>query len=233
MITRIGVAPRRPGLDVHDFQAHWSGTHGAVVAHLVGVARYWQNHAVLDQGEALLPWPGFDACSDIDFPDLATMQTAFASPQYQDAVRRDEAFLVDKSRGGLMLSRRVSVHGQAGPRGIRLWRFLRAAPGVRADDLHRALADAPHLPGALAQERFEALDFEETGTPAIFDAAETFWFETAPAALSALRTAAMRERAAGFSGLVRGSEYLLARVHVVPVGKDRDGSANGKTGGNG
>ena len=44
---------------------------------------------------------------------------------------------------------------------------------------------------------------------------------------------AMRERAAGLSGLVRGSEHLLARVHVVPVGKDRDGSANGKTGGNG
>lgn len=217
MITRIGVAPRRPGLDIHDFQAHWSGTHGAVVAHLVGVARYWQNHAVLDQGEALLPWPGFDACSDIDFPDLATMQVAFDSAQYQDAVRPDEAYLVDKSRGGLMLSRRVIVHGAAGPAGVRLWRFLRAAAGVPPANLHRALAEAGTVPGALAQERFEALDGAETGTPAIFDAAETFWFETHQAALSTLRSAEMRERSAGLSGLVRGSEHLLARVHVVPV----------------
>jgi uncharacterized protein (TIGR02118 family) len=223
MITRIGVAPRRAGLGIAAFQAHWAGTHGAVVAHLAGVARYWQNHAILDDGEAALPWPGFDACSDIDFPDLATMQAAFASPQYMDAVKADEAFLVDKAKGGLMLSRRVVVRGVAGPDGLRLWRFLRAAPGVAAADLHAALRAAPPLAAARAQERFEALDPAETGIPPIFDAAETLWFDEAAGALAALRSAAMRERAAAMAGLVRGSEHLLARVHVVPVGDGRHG----------
>ena len=223
MITRIGVAPRRQGLDIAEFQAHWAGTHGEVVSHLTGVARYWQNHAILDGGEPLLPWAGFDACSDIDFPDLATMQAAFASPLYQGAVKADEAYLVDKTRGGLTLARRIVVRGDAGPAGVRLWRFLRAAPGVAPEDLHAALRDAPPLATARAQERFEALPAAETGAVPIFDGAETFWFDDAPAALVALRSAAMRERAAMLAGLIRGTEHLVARVHVVPVDESPPG----------
>jgi uncharacterized protein (TIGR02118 family) len=223
MITRLGVAPRRQGLEIEAFQAHWAGTHGSVVAHLQGVQRYWQNHAVLDEGEPLLAWPGFDACSDIDFPDLETMNAAFASDQYRDAVKADEAYLVDKTKGGLMVSRRIIVRGTPDAKGIRLWRFMRAARGVGVADLHAALSQAPALNAAHGQERLEALGIDETGIVPIFDAAETFWFADAPSALRALRSAEFRERVTAFSGLVRGSEHLIARIHVVPVSGDRQG----------
>jgi hypothetical protein len=113
------------------------------------------------------------------------------------------------------------VRGEAGPAGVRLWRFLRAAPGVASGDLHAALREAPPLDAARAQERFEALPAAETGVVPIFDGAETFWFDDAGAALAALRSAAMRERAAMLAGLIRGTEHLVARVHVVPVGDGR------------
>ncbi|MFN6979305.1 MAG: hypothetical protein ACK4OP_14335, partial [Gemmobacter sp.] len=114
-------------------------------------------------------------------------------------------------------TRRFILRGDAGPAGVRLWRFTRAAPGVSATVLHAALRAAPPVEAARAQERFEPLDMAETGIAPIFDAAETFWFDDAGAALDALRSAAMRERVAATAGLIRGTEHLLARVHVVPV----------------
>jgi uncharacterized protein (TIGR02118 family) len=217
MITRIGVAPRRPGMTTAAFQAHWAGSHARAVAPLPGLARYWQNHAVLAEGEPLLPWPGFDACSELDFPDAATMEAAFASPAYFDRVKPDEDVFVDKSAGGLMLTRREVLDGPVLPdTGLRLWRFMRLAPGRQAADLAHALADAPPVADTIARERFFALPESATGRAPIFDAAETFWFDTSDAALAALRSPAMRARMAGLAALVRGTEHLLARVVPVP-----------------
>jgi hypothetical protein len=216
MITRIGVAPRLPGLGTLAFQAHWAGPHAEAVAPLPGLSRYWQNHAILKGGEPLLPWPGFDACSELEFPDIPTMDAAFAGPAYFDRVQPDEARFVDKTAGGLMLCRREIVHGQVTPEaGVRLWRFMRLAPGRDASALLAALRNAPAIATAIAQERFVALPEAEAGRPAIFDAAEAIWFDTPEAALSALSSGAMRARLADFAGLVRGTEHLLARVHPV------------------
>ncbi len=217
MITRIGVAPRRPGMTTADFQAHWAGPHAAAVAPLPGLARYWQNHALPEGEETLLPWPGFDACSELDFPDAAIMEAAFAGPGYFDRVQPDEARFVDKAAGGLMLSRREVIRGSPDPgAGVRLWRFLRAAPGRGAAELTAALAAAPALDAAQAQELFIALPEAETGRAPIFDAAETFWFDAPAAALAALGSSAMRQRLSALAGLVRGTEHLLARVIPVP-----------------
>lgn len=218
MITRIGVAPRKPGMSTREFQAHWASAHADAAARLPGLQRYWQSHALLQDDEPLLPWCGFDACSDLDFPDLAVMDAAFDTPVYFDRVQPDEAILVDKSAGGNMLTRREVVFGNVtSDTGLRLWRFLRLAPGRAAADLQDALQNAPRLEGAIAQERFLPLPetVELAGRLPIFDAAETFWFATQQDALAALRSSAMRQRMAAMAGLVRGSEYLLA--HVVPV----------------
>lgn len=218
MITRIGVAPRREGMTAAAFQAHWLGPHADAVGPLPGLVRYWQNHAILEGGEPLLPWPGFDACSELDFADAATMEAAFAGPAYFDRVQPDEDRFVDKAAGGLMLTRREVVHGvPAAGAGLRLWRFLRAAPGRPGGALGSALAAAPILDGAFAQERFIALPEAETGRTPIFDAAEAFWFTDAAAALAALHSPAMRARQAMLAAEVRGTEHLLARVHPVPT----------------
>lgn len=203
-----------------EFQAHWLGPHADAVGPLPGLQRYWQSHAVLDGGEPLLPWPGLDACSELDFPDAATMEAAFAGPGYFDRVKPDEDRFVDKAAGGLMLTRREVVQGVPAPdAGLRLWRFLRAAPGRPAGTLATALAAAPVPEGVLAHERFVALPEAETGRSPIFDAAEAFWFTDAATALAALRSPAMRVRLAALAAEVRGTEHLLARVHPVPTAR--------------
>lgn len=216
MITRIGVAPRRTGMTTQAFQAHWAGSHAEAVAPLPGLARYWQNHAILQGEEPLLPWCGFDACSELDFADAEIMEAAFAGPAYFERVKPDEDLFVDKSAGGLMLTRRTVVSGDVTPEtGVRLWRFMRLAPGRASADLESALAGAAAVAGAVAQERFIALPEAETGRAPIFDAAETFWFATEGEALAALQSSAMRLRLATLARYVRGTEHLLARV--VPV----------------
>jgi len=218
MITRIGVAPRRKGMTTDAFQAHWLGPHADAVGPLPGLVRYWQSHAIIDGGEPLLPWPGFDACSELDFADGATMEAAFAGPAYFDRVKPDEDRFVDKTAGGMMLTRREVVQGAPAPdAGLRLWRFMRAAPGRPAGALGSALAAAPIPNGSFAHERFIALPEAETGRTPIFEAAEAFWFADAAAALAALRSPAMRERLAALALEVRGTEHLLARVHPVPT----------------
>ena len=87
MITRIGMAPRRPGLGIEAFQRHWHNIHGPLVCKLGGLRRYWQNHALLREGESLLSWPGFDACSEMDFDDAYVLHVAF-SPEHHAGVLR-------------------------------------------------------------------------------------------------------------------------------------------------
>lgn len=216
MITRIGLAPRRPGLDIDTFQAHWRGRHGELAAQLPGVRRYWQNHAVLRAGEPVLPWTGFDACAEIDFESLESMGAAFVTPLYLGPIRDDEAYLIEKTRGGMVLSRRTIVSGAPLLDGVRLITFMRAAPGRRAADLHAALAAAPEPPGAVGREIFAALDPEEAGGHvSVFDAVEMLWFATADAAERHVISPAARERRATMAELVRGVERLVARVRVM------------------
>ncbi|WP_293858034.1 EthD domain-containing protein [uncultured Alsobacter sp.] len=216
MITRIGLAPRRPGLDVDTFQAHWRGRHGELAAQLPGVRRYWQNHAVLRDGEPLLPWTGFDACAEIDFESLEAMAGAFVTPLYLGPIRDDEAYLIEKTRGGMVLTRRTILSGAPHLEGIRLLTFLRAAPGKPARDLQAALAEAPDVPEAVGRELCAALDPEEAGGHvSVFDAVEVLWFATAQDAERHVVSAGARARRAGFAERVRGVERLIARVRVM------------------
>lgn len=219
MITRIGLAPRRPGLGIDTFQAHWRGRHGELAAQLPGVRRYWQNHAVLRDGEPLLPWTGFDACAEIDFETLESMAAAFVTPLYLGPIREDEAYLIEKTRGGMVLSRRTIVSGAPRLDGVRLITFMRAAPGRRAADLHAALAAAPEVPDTVGREIFAALDPDEAGGHvSVFDAVEMLWFDSAAAAERHVVSAAARDRRAGFAELVRGVERLIAQVRVMVEG---------------
>lgn len=216
MITRIGLAPRRPGLDIDTFQAHWRGRHGELAAQLPGVRRYWQNHAVLHEGEPILPWTGFDACAEIDFETLESMGGAFLTPLYLGAIRDDEAYLIEKSRGGMVLSRRTIVSGAPKLDGIRLLTFMRAAPGRRARDLQSAVTEAPDVPEAVGREVFAALEPDEAGGHvSVFDAVEMLWFRTVQEAGRHVVSAGARNRRAGYPELVRGVERLIAEVRVM------------------
>jgi hypothetical protein len=216
LITRFGVAPRKRGLAIDEFQAHWYERHGSLAAKIDGVRRYWQNHAVLRDGEPLVAWPGFDACADIEFPDVATMNAGFAAEQYVRHVREDEGLLVEKEKGGLIITRRVLQQGTIDLTGVRLLTFIRSAPGQERTTLGEALATVPRASTAMAHELFVALDPGETGLGAgIFDAVDTQWFDRPATAERYLTSSEAREHRHQIAHMVRGVERLIARVRVI------------------
>jgi uncharacterized protein (TIGR02118 family) len=221
MITRFGMAPRKAGMDAAAFQAHWRTTHADVVLGMGGFKRYWQNHAVLRDGEPLLPWTGFDACAQFDGDSIADFDRAFSTEHYLSAVRGDEPNFLDTSRGGYMLCERIYADGRAQDDTIdetvrscvRLMTFMRLTPMGSVAVLGEALRAPVRGGDAVGREAFLASIGGQRYS--VFDAVEIQWFTHADAAEMYVRSAAARERRAQLAGLVRGTERLIARVHVV------------------
>lgn len=215
-ISRIGFAPALPHLSIPQAQAHWAGPHAQVSLTMPGVQRYWQNHAVLRDGLPLLPWTGFDCCSEFDFADTAGMDAAFASAAYFDHVRPDEAQLLDKTSGGMLIAKRHQTHGDPAAPAYRLMRFHRVAPLRPATALADALLTLDLADSAISREVFVALDGGATGQrAAMFDAVEIDGFDSAEAALAHALGAEARARRTIYAHLVRGTDHLVARVNRV------------------
>jgi uncharacterized protein (TIGR02118 family) len=89
MIFRSGVFSRREGLASDAFTTHWRETHGALARHLPGLHSYLQNH-IVERFHEVVPFPGhaIDGISQLWFDDVAAMERAEASPQY-DACKSD------------------------------------------------------------------------------------------------------------------------------------------------
>jgi hypothetical protein len=196
MITRFGFAPRLPGLTVARFQEHWRERHGPIIGALPGLARYWQNHVLPG-----LPWPGFDACSEMDAEDF---DAVFAHDHYLTEGRADERRFVDRSVGGAMYVRRIGPEQAIRP--VRLLTFLRAAPGVTLDRLAETL-----------DEGYVRIE----GTPEYFDAVESRWFDDPSEAHEYLTSPDFERNRRTQAGMVRGTEHLLAQVHEVPLRTER------------
>lgn len=208
VITRFGLAPRRAGWTVGEFQRHWRERHGPIIGRLPGLLRYWQNHALA----APLPWPGFDACSQLDAPDLATFDAVFAHPHYLTEGRADEERFVDRSVGGHLLTERVLAEGATGPGGVRLLTFLRATPACGAGDLADVLAAGGRGAGAAGREAFVRVPGSSGDA---YDGVEALWFDDVAAAVAHLGSAAAERDRRALAGRVRGTERLVAAVHVV------------------
>jgi uncharacterized protein (TIGR02118 family) len=164
-LVRVGMAPRAAGLSPAECQAHWRTAHADAARSLPGLRAYVQNHAVLRDGEPLLPYPGFDVCAETEFDDLAAMDAAFASEQYQGAVVADELKLIDKARFTHALCERRVLRESYGR--VKLMTFVRGTPSADADEL----LIVRHA-------------FHEGRPPAPFDAVEIRWFADEDAALA-------------------------------------------------
>jgi hypothetical protein len=213
MISRIGFAPAKADLPLPEAQRHWAGHHAEVSIGLPGLQRYWQNHAVLHDGAPLLPWTGFDCCSEFDFDDGFTMDRAFTSDHYLAEIRPDEAVLVDKTKGGMLLADRHIVTEIDPDASFRLMSFYRTAPLRRSVDLADRLTVAEKAADSSGRELYIAVDGAAAGQrQPMFDAIEMDWFQDSAAALAFMQSAAWRRRRRDFAELVRGSEHLIAHV---------------------
>lgn len=146
-LVRVGMAPRAAGLTMAECQQHWRTAHADAARALPGLRAYVQNHAVLRDGEPLLPYVGFDVCAETSFDDLPAMDAAFASEQYQGAIVADELKLIDKARFTFALCERRVLREASGP--IKLLSFVRGEPSggdeqlIVRHDWHQGRAAAP------------------------------------------------------------------------------------------
>lgn len=211
MITRLGMAPRLAGTTVEQFQEHWRTAHGDVAGQIPNLRGYVQFHAVLRAGAPVFGYPGFDACSALEFDSVGAMDEGFASPTYQQAVRADEDTFVDKSGFSMALgTRTVVVDGDPGPDALVLLTLRRHHPAATREDLLAALtgpyADAVAAAAPLRYEQLLPTGAQRSGREtAACDAVELRWFPD----LAAVTADTGAERA--LAGVAFGTERLLAR----------------------
>jgi uncharacterized protein (TIGR02118 family) len=212
------MAPRLASMTVEQFQEHWRTSHADAAGSIPGVKRYVQNHAVLADGGMVLPYPGFDACSELDFESVAAMDDGFASETYRSAVMADERAFVDKTRFSFVVTRReVAIDGPP-LEGLKLMSFYRAHPVAGPPGLEEALrgeyAAAVRQHSPLRRELLLPVSaaHERERMPAAAEAVEIIWFADVATALGFLHSDASRSLA----GKAFGTARLLARpVQVV------------------
>ena len=219
MITRLGMAPRRPGMTFAQFQHYWSNEHGPVAEAIPGLRGYIQNHAILQEGRPLLPYIGFDACSEIAFDGLAAMDAGFASPTYQSDVQADELGFIDKPKFMMLLcDRRVIATGGTGE--IKLLTFMRSHPLSTREELIELAggpyADAVEAAGAQRHEQLIPSPEAHAGRqPPSCDLVDLTWFQSIQQALDFVNGEAGTAAESLLTGIVFGRERLLATVRVI------------------
>lgn len=157
MILRLGMAPRRPGMSTVDFLEHWRTSHADAAGQIPNLQRYVQLHPVLQNGVHALGYPGFDACSELEFASVEAMEEGFASETYQVAVRADEDAFIDKGRFCMVLGERERLSGQRREEGVRLLAFLRKHPAVSVEELD-AVVSGPFAGTIAADEQVVGLE---------------------------------------------------------------------------
>lgn len=221
MITRFWLAPRRRDMSIEASQAHWRSVHGAIGRELPGLRRYVQNHGLVRDGRYLLPYPGFDICSELTWDDLAAMDAAIDAPRHARDSLDDERNFADPDRSGLCLTeRRVRIDGQTGDGTVKLMTFLRRHPRASNHDLADALsgpyAAAVAAGSPLRHEQFRGLaEAHRTRGPAAFDAIDAIWLASAEDALRYLASRESAEATWRLAGRVLGTERFLVRPEPV------------------
>jgi uncharacterized protein (TIGR02118 family) len=220
LITRVFFAPRRSDLTTEACLAHWRGHHAAIGAQLPKVRAYVQNHGILAGGRFLLPYPGFDIMPELDWDDVAAMDSAIDSPAHEKDSIDDEANFIDTARTGYAVTtRRVLMDLAPGPGAVKLITLLRRAPYAPAAALAAALtgpyATAVAGAGPLRHEVLITIPDRPGRPPFSVEAIDILWF-AAPQDANAWTSSDAAYRAAWhLAGVAAGTERLIARPFKV------------------
>ena len=103
MLKIVVLLTRKPGMLREDFIRHYETVHSVLAVKLVpGMIDYRRNY--IDPSRTVFgvsnEWPGFDAITEMVFPDMATYERAFAEFSKQevvDAITQDEEKLFDRT----------------------------------------------------------------------------------------------------------------------------------------
>ena len=89
----IEFVPRKPGMDVAEFQQCWRGVHGPIAAEIEVIRRYVQSHT-LQGAYRDGRQPAMDGCAITWFDSIDSMRQSAQSPAY-DRTREDEHNFID------------------------------------------------------------------------------------------------------------------------------------------
>jgi len=220
MITRTFFAARRADMSTEQCLAHWRAHHSSIGARLPGVRGYVQNHGILAEGRFLLPYPGFDIMPELEWADLAAMDSAIDSPVHEkDSVDDEERFIDTKRTGYSVSNRHVLVDGPVPEGAVKLITVLRRAPSVSAgklaDALTGAYASAVKPANPLRHEVLIGLPDREGRPSFAAQAIDILWFANPEDVLAWTASESAGRAAWHLAGIAFGSERLIARPYRV------------------
>jgi uncharacterized protein (TIGR02118 family) len=93
MVKAIFIVSRRPGLTVAEFFDHWENHHGPMTAKVPGLRRYVQNHGIPEAQAARDQT--HDGWAEMWFDDIAALQSAVKSPEWEAARKDAETLFTD------------------------------------------------------------------------------------------------------------------------------------------
>lgn len=213
-VVRVGMAPRRAGLTLDEFRRHYGDVHGGIANQIPGVLGYVQWHPLADDtGRRPLPYPGFDACSMMDFASVDDLEAAFTSTTYQETVRDDERRFVDPDKHSRMVGTRLigEVIESDEVALVGLWR---RHPEARSSELRGGIERWACSDGGRVVEVLLGLDQLPDGRPNAADAVTVRAFATVDDAVEwALGDGVRGSDQWPLSRLVFGAATFVAQPH--------------------
>ncbi len=215
-VVRVGMAPRRAGMTPEEFRHHYAAVHSGVANQVPGVRRYVQWHALTDDsGRRPLPYPGFDACSTMDFDSFDDLTNGFASATYQGAVRNDERNFVDPEKHSRIVGVRL-VDAEVPKDHVALVTLWRRHPEADDRSWREAIDNWADSPGGQLVEIVLGLDEPPDGRPNAADLVTIRAFATAASAIDwALSEGSSGSDPWPLSRQIFGSATFIARPHRV------------------
>lgn len=108
MVKLVYCITRRPGMSLDEFSSYWHDVHGPIGRRIPGLRRLVQSHPV-PYPDDMRP-PTFDGMAELWFEDLAALQAARQSPEWQ-ASNADEAHFIDETRTAMFLTEEREIPG--------------------------------------------------------------------------------------------------------------------------
>jgi len=99
---------RKPGMSVAEFQEYWRTKHAPLVPQTPHLLRYVQCHVLPETYESDTP-PAYDGVTELWWPDVATFQESWKSPEVQVEQLNDGRNFGDGPSSTAMLAEEVRV----------------------------------------------------------------------------------------------------------------------------